>query len=123
MLVWSAAIRNLKSPHSRPWLGAESRCLVPFTSFSLKMRCDGRLAAVRVVRAWRGSTDGLLCRDLDAVDVGAEAERGRGHCGPVRFLTTEPNAVVGPIHPRAMPVILTKPAECDMWLPAPIARR
>ena len=32
------------------------------------------------------------------------------------FLTTEPNAVVAPIHPKAMPVILTAPAEVDLWL-------
>src|ERR1700722_7962911 len=32
------------------------------------------------------------------------------------FLTTEPNAVVTPIHPKAMPVILTTPAEVDLWL-------
>jgi putative SOS response-associated peptidase YedK len=34
------------------------------------------------------------------------------------FLTTEPNAVVKPIHPKAMPVILTSRAECDIWLTA-----
>jgi putative SOS response-associated peptidase YedK len=27
-------VRNLSSPHWRRWLGLESRCLVPFTSFS-----------------------------------------------------------------------------------------
>ena len=32
------------------------------------------------------------------------------------FLTTEPNAIVAPIHPKAMPVILTTPAEVDRWL-------
>jgi putative SOS response-associated peptidase YedK len=32
------------------------------------------------------------------------------------FLTTEPNAAVAPIHPKAMPVILTTPAEVDLWL-------
>ena len=37
------------------------------------------------------------------------------------FLTTEPNAVVGPIHPKAMPVILTTPEECDVWMSAPAA--
>ena len=26
-------IRNVKSPHWRPWLKPENRCLVPFTSF------------------------------------------------------------------------------------------
>ena len=34
------------------------------------------------------------------------------------FLTTEPNAVVAPIHPKAMPVILTTAAEVDLWLSA-----
>ncbi len=27
-------VRNLSSPHWRRWLGVESRCVVPFTSFS-----------------------------------------------------------------------------------------
>ncbi len=31
------------------------------------------------------------------------------------FLTTEANAVVAPIYPKAMPVILTEPAEFDRW--------
>ena len=32
------------------------------------------------------------------------------------FLTTEANAIVAPIHPKAMPVILTTPEEVDLWL-------
>jgi putative SOS response-associated peptidase YedK len=55
--------------------------------------------------------------------------RWRGVRGPKRepvdslhelfgFLTTEANAVVAPIHPKAMPVILTKPEEVDQWLEA-----
>jgi len=35
------------------------------------------------------------------------------------FLTTKPNAVVAPIHEKAMPVILTTQAEVDTWLTAP----
>ena len=35
------------------------------------------------------------------------------------FLTTAPNAVVEPIHPKAMPVILTTQEECDVWMRAP----
>lgn len=35
------------------------------------------------------------------------------------FLTCEPNAVVAPIHQKAMPVILTKPEEIEIWLTAP----
>jgi putative SOS response-associated peptidase YedK len=33
------------------------------------------------------------------------------------FLTTSPNAVVEPIHPKAMPVILTTDEERDVWMP------
>jgi putative SOS response-associated peptidase YedK len=35
------------------------------------------------------------------------------------FLTSEPNDVVGPIHPKAMPVLLTPPEEYETWLTAP----
>jgi putative SOS response-associated peptidase YedK len=34
-------------------------------------------------------------------------------------LDREPNAVVAPIHPKAMPVILTTEEECDAWMRAP----
>ena len=34
------------------------------------------------------------------------------------FLTTEANAIVAPIHPKAMPVILTTPEGADLWLSA-----
>ena len=35
------------------------------------------------------------------------------------FLTTEPNAEVGAIHPKAMPVILTTPDEVEIWMTEP----
>ena len=35
------------------------------------------------------------------------------------FLTTEPNSIVAPIHPKAMPVILTEPEEFELWMTAP----
>jgi putative SOS response-associated peptidase YedK len=35
------------------------------------------------------------------------------------FLTTEANAVVAPIHAKAMPVLLTTAEEWDVWLRAP----
>ena len=34
------------------------------------------------------------------------------------LLTTEANAIVAPIHPKAMPVILTTPEEADLWMSA-----
>lgn len=36
------------------------------------------------------------------------------------FLTTEPNDVVGAVHPRAMPTILDRPEDRDIWLKAPV---
>jgi putative SOS response-associated peptidase YedK len=35
------------------------------------------------------------------------------------FLTTAPNAIVEPIHDKAMPVILTTEEEHDVWMRAP----
>ena len=35
------------------------------------------------------------------------------------FLTINPNAEVGAIHPKAMPVILRTPEEWETWLNAP----
>jgi putative SOS response-associated peptidase YedK len=35
------------------------------------------------------------------------------------FLTTDPNALVGTYHPKAMPVVLRTTAEIDAWLTAP----
>jgi putative SOS response-associated peptidase YedK len=35
------------------------------------------------------------------------------------FLLTEPNAIVAPVHAKAMPVILTTPEEYDVWLRGP----
>jgi putative SOS response-associated peptidase YedK len=37
------------------------------------------------------------------------------------FLTINPNAEVGAIHPEAIPVILRKPNEVGTWMTAPVA--
>lgn len=58
-------------------------------------------------------------------DVWTQGDRGT-KSKPIRgphlvygFLTTAPNAVVEPIHPKAMPVILTSDEESDVWMRAP----
>jgi putative SOS response-associated peptidase YedK len=38
------------------------------------------------------------------------------------FLTTDANAEVGAVHPKAMPVILTTEAEIEQWMTAPAQR-
>jgi hypothetical protein len=35
------------------------------------------------------------------------------------FTTTDPNAEVGAVHPKAMPMILTTPTEVEIWMTAP----
>jgi putative SOS response-associated peptidase YedK len=48
-----------------------------------------------------------------------KTKEGEVTCDLFAFLTTEANAEVAPIHPKAMPVILTDDNEVDVWLNAP----
>jgi putative SOS response-associated peptidase YedK len=52
---------------------------------------------------------------------GTKAAPDRGRTQAFGFLTTEPNSVVAPIHPKAMPVMLTEPEEIEVWMTAPWA--
>ncbi|WP_367180580.1 SOS response-associated peptidase [uncultured Jannaschia sp.] len=112
-------VRNLGSAHWRRWLGVEHRCLVPFTSFSeYRVETDKRRTPVWFARnedrplmffagIW---TEWTSVRKVKEGEVTAEL---------YGFLTTEANATVGAIHPKAMPVILTEPDEWEAWLTAP----
>lgn len=97
-------VRNLSSPFWRSALNnPERRCLVPVTEF-----CEWEGEAGSKVKRWFSMTSG---------DVFAFA----GIWRPVNddkafaFLTCEPNPLVAPIHPKAMPVIL-QPGDYDRWL-------
>ena len=112
-------IRNLDSPHWRGWLGKRNRCIVPATSF-----CEYADTKPRKTPTWFALADD---RPLFAFAGLWTTWRGlRGpKSAPVEgehelfgFLTTEANSVVAPVHPKAMPVILTEPAEVDLWLEA-----
>lgn len=50
---------------------------------------------------------------------GAKADPVEGEHLLYSFLTCEPNRVVEPIHPKAMPVILTSLEEYKTWLAPP----
>jgi putative SOS response-associated peptidase YedK len=111
-------IRNVTSPHWRRWLGVECRCVVPFSSFSEnEILPDGSRPPV-----WFAFNEsrplaffaGLWTRWTSVRKV-KEGETTNDLFG---FLTTEPNAEVRAIHPKAMPVILTTPTEVDTWLTA-----
>ncbi|GGH63597.1 SOS response-associated peptidase [Frigidibacter albus] len=113
-------IRNAASPHWRRWLGVQNRCLVPFTSFS---ELDARPGAPRNHPVWFAlaedrpqaffaglHTEWTSVRKLKEGEVTADL---------FGFLTCPPNAEVAPVHPKAMPVILTRPEEWRLWLTAP----
>jgi hypothetical protein len=54
--------------------------------------------------------------------VGDRSTKSKPILGPHNvygFLTAAPNAIVEPIHPKAMPVILTTDEEWDFWMRAP----
>jgi putative SOS response-associated peptidase YedK len=112
-------VRNTGSSHWRRWLGAESRCLVPFTSFSEnEILPDGRRPPVwfaldesRPIAFFAGIQTGWTCV--------RKMKEGEVTCDIFAFLTTEPNAEVGAIHPKAMPVVLTTEEERETWLTAP----
>ena len=108
-------VRNTKSPHWRRWLAPEFRCLVPFTSFAEPADSD------RSENVWFalgedrpvGWFAGIWVPGWRSVRKVKEGEVTADLCG---FLTTEPNAEVRPIHSRAMPVILAREADRDLWL-------
>ena len=111
-------IRNASSPHWRRWLGPSTRCLVPFTSFSENDHgADGKAVPV-----WFALDEGRplaffagICTTWTSTRKLAEGEVTVDLFG---FLTTDANAEVGAVHPKAMPVILTTPEEYETWLTA-----
>lgn len=115
-------IRNVGSPHWRRWLGVESRCVVPFTSFA-EPNPAGRTAGGPIPNAWfaLSAERPLACfagfwtpwRGVRRVRDGEQDFELFG------FLTTEPNSIVAPIHQKAMPVILSEPEEIEVWMRAP----
>jgi putative SOS response-associated peptidase YedK len=112
-------IRTVASPHWRRWLGVESRCVVPFSSFSE----NETLAGGSRTPVWFALDErrplaffaGLWTRWTSVRKV-KEGETTNDLYG---FLSTLPNAEVKAIHPKAMPVILTTPEEIDTWMRAP----
>ena len=53
------------------------------------------------------------------MDIRSEGQGGKTTNDLFAFLTTAPNAEVGRIYPKAMPVTLTEPQEIERWLMAP----
>ena len=112
-------IRNLTSPHWQGWLGRRNRCIVPATSF-----CEYADTKLRKTPMWFALSEDRPLFAFAGLWTSWRGVRGPksasvdGHHELFGYLTTEANAIVAPIHPKAMPVILTKPEEVDQWLEA-----
>jgi len=112
-------VRNVASPHWRRRLGTEHRCVVPFTSFSENEALPDRskppvwfaLGETRPLAFFAG----IWTRWTSVRKV----KEGETTNDIFAFLTTEPNELVGAIHPKAMPTILTTREEIDLWMTAP----
>ncbi|MGB3313375.1 MAG: SOS response-associated peptidase family protein [Albidovulum sp.] len=107
-------VRNTRSPHWRRWLAPEHRCLVPFDAFAEPIKGGNVWFHLKDERpAFFAGIYVPVWTSIRKVKDGETTDNLFG------FLTTDPNAEVGPIHPKAMPVILTDPEKWDTWLQAP----
>jgi putative SOS response-associated peptidase YedK len=62
-----------------------------------------------------GTLESRFRKRQDMLDLRPKGEGRRDATNDIfAFLTTEPNKVVGAIHPKAMPVILTTREEIDI---------
>ena len=109
-------VRNLNSSYWRGWLEQPRfRCLVPATSF-----VEYTDAAPKVAHWFAlGDDRPLFC--FAGIWRPWTGVRGKEEGTHLLFaiLTTEANALTGPIHAEAMPVILAGD-EIDTWLEAPV---
>ena len=115
---------NVRHPWFDDWngyLGTQNRCLVPVTSFAEPTKLDDGKSG----NAWFSLEDGdplfffagfwTPWRGMRRKDEGVKDH------DTFAFLTTKPNDVVGVIHEKAMPAILTTRDEIDAWLNEPWA--
>jgi putative SOS response-associated peptidase YedK len=97
-------VRNVTLPHWRRWLGVESRCVVPFTGFAEnKLQPDGSRPPV-----WFALDKDPAARFSAGIRTRwtsiRKVKEGETTNTLFAILTTEPNAIVAPIHPKAKTV-------------------
>lgn len=109
-------IRNARSPHWRRWLGPEHRCLVPVTQFAEPAGQGQGNVWFEITGVEQAFFAGIWTPAWNSV---RKLKDGETTDDLYAFLTTKPNAVVGPIHPKAMPIVLVDESEWDAWLHAP----
>jgi len=118
-------IRNPQYGHWQQYVGIENRCVVPVTSFAEPSPTPGDKDPETGIQrnVWFARNEhkplfffaGLWTRWQGVRKV----KDGPGDFELYGFLTTKPNALIAPIHEKAMPVILITPEETETWLTAP----
>jgi putative SOS response-associated peptidase YedK len=116
-------IRNLYLQHWRQWLEPANRCLVPVTSFS-EYAPEPNPATGKKDIVWFSIDDSRPLFAFAGIWTEWDGARGAksnptvtGKHLAYAFLTTKANEVVGPIHRKAMPVILHQD-DWEAWLTA-----
>ena len=110
-------VRNTNSNWWKPWLKPEQRCLVPANSF-----CEPDNRGPKSVPTWFATDETRPMFFFAGIwrpwtgARGTKAHPAEGEHLLFSFLTTEPNAVVAPVHPKAMPVLLLTEADRETWL-------
>lgn len=113
-------IRNIESRHWQPWRTVEHRCLVPWTTF-----CEWEDTKPKKTKRWFAINEEKPLAFFAGVWTtwigvrGSQKTPRPGTHELFGFLTCEPNEIVAPIHPKAMPVILTTEEEREIWMTAP----
>jgi putative SOS response-associated peptidase YedK len=115
-------VRNTASPHWRRWLEIENRCVVPATSF-----CEPNQASGSKANTWFALDEsrplfffaGVWTPNWTSV---RKVKDGETTDDLYAFLTTDANAEVAAVHPKAMPVILRTQDEVEAWLSLPVAQ-
>ncbi len=116
-------IRNTTSRHWTRWLGVEQRCVVPVTRFAAPDPAN-KIEGGRTPNAWFAANrdQPLMCFAgiwLPQWTGVRKIREGVVTIDLFAFLTTDANSVVAPVHPKAMPVLLTTPEEVEIWMGAP----
>ncbi|MGX5840791.1 SOS response-associated peptidase [Mesorhizobium sp. ArgA1] len=118
-------VRNPQYSHWQQYVGVGHRCVVPVTSFAEPSPTpNDKDPETGIQRNYWFARDesrplfffGGFWTPWQGV---RRVKDGPGDFELYAFMTTKPNALIAPIHEKAMPVILTTPEDTEAWLTAP----
>ena len=109
--------RTLQNRLWRDWLDRAHRCVVPATAVSEPDRNTSKPVQWRWF--WRADKQPFFFAGVWRPWTGDRGPKKAPNIGDhtlFSIMTTEPNGIVGPIHEKAMPVMLMTPDDVEQWL-------